>query len=162
MEVSGEYTTRKSGRPFTKDFRVYIERTKDGIPVSLFHDIPLYHDKEKGILNMVVEVPRWSNAKFEISRKHSLNPIKQDLLHHKKPRFVKNTFPYKGYIWNYGALPQVNLGESHHTHPDTHARGDNDPLDVCEIGHTVAKTGDIKHVKPLGILGLLDERQHNA
>lgn len=35
-----------------------------------------------------------------------LNPIKQD---EKKglPRFVHNIFPYKGYIWNYGALPQV-------------------------------------------------------
>lgn len=27
---------------------------------------------------MVVEVPRWSNAKMEISLKEKLNPIKQD------------------------------------------------------------------------------------
>lgn len=35
-----------------------------------------------------------------------MNPIKQDIKKG-KVRFVKNSFPYKGYIWNYGALPQV-------------------------------------------------------
>lgn len=35
-----------------------------------------------------------------------MNPIKQDSKKG-KPRFVKNVFPYKGYIWNYGAIPQV-------------------------------------------------------
>jgi inorganic pyrophosphatase len=64
---SSEYSVRRSGRPFTKEYRVYFERAKDKVPVSPFHDIPLYHDKEKGILNMVVEIPRWSNAKFEVS-----------------------------------------------------------------------------------------------
>jgi hypothetical protein len=61
-----EYTVRKVGRPYTKDYRVYFERRNDGIPVSPFHDVPLYHDRDNGILNMVVEVPRWSNAKFEV------------------------------------------------------------------------------------------------
>lgn len=70
MEAStsgkSEYSLRRSGRPFTKDYRVYFECTHDKTPVSPFHDIPLYHDKEKGVLNMVVEVPRWSNAKLEV------------------------------------------------------------------------------------------------
>jgi len=70
-----EYKTRRSGRPFTKDFRIHFERAHDGIPVSPFHDIPLYHDREKGILNMVVEVPRWSNAKFEVSAAAALQPL---------------------------------------------------------------------------------------
>ena len=35
-----------------------------------------------------------------------MNPIKQDVKKGKM-RFVKNSFPYKGYIWNYGAIPQV-------------------------------------------------------
>src|SRR5690606_12395131 len=63
----GKYITRKSGRPFTKDFRIFFERADNGVPVSPFHDIPLYHDRKNGILNMVVEIPRWSNAKFEVS-----------------------------------------------------------------------------------------------
>lgn len=34
--------------------------------ISPFHDIPLYADDEKTIFNMVVEVPRWTNAKMEV------------------------------------------------------------------------------------------------
>lgn len=41
-------------------------------------------------------------------------------------------------------------------HPDTKAKGDNDPLDVCEIGERVGYPGEIKQVKVLGILALLD------
>lgn len=44
-------------------------------------------------------------------------------------------------------------------HPETKARGDNDPLDVCEIGERVAKPGQVKQVKVLGILALLDEME---
>lgn len=61
-----EYSLRRSGRPFAKDYRVFFERTHDKVPVSPFHDIPLYHNKKNGVLNMVVEIPRWSNAKFEV------------------------------------------------------------------------------------------------
>lgn len=42
----------------------------------------------------------------KISRDEILNPIKQDVKNG-KPRYVRNRFPHKGYIWNYGALPQV-------------------------------------------------------
>ena len=42
----------------------------------------------------------------QISMKEALNPIKQDCKKGKL-RFVHNCFPYHGYIWNYGALPQV-------------------------------------------------------
>ena len=42
-------------------------------------------------------------------------------------------------------------------HPETKAKGDNDPLDVCEIGEQVGYVGQIKQVKVLGIMALLDE-----
>lgn len=42
-------------------------------------------------------------------------------------------------------------------HPETKAKGDNDPLDVCEIGELVATPGQIKQVKVLGVMALLDE-----
>ena len=45
----------------------------------------------------------------QICKEEPLNPIKQDTKKGKL-RFVKNIFPHKGYIWNYGALPQVFLG----------------------------------------------------
>ena len=44
-------------------------------------------------------------------------------------------------------------------HPETKAKGDNDPLDVCEIGELVATPGQIKQVKILGVMALLDEEE---
>lgn len=38
-----------------------------GNAISPLHDIPLYANDEKTIYNMVVEVPRWTNAKMEVS-----------------------------------------------------------------------------------------------
>ena len=43
---------------------------------------------------------------MQIATKEALNPIKQDCKKGKL-RYVHNCFPYHGYIWNYGALPQV-------------------------------------------------------
>lgn len=66
------YTVRKIGQANTLEHRVYIE--KDGQPVSPFHDIPLYANEEQTILNMVVEIPRWTNAKQEVwGRKHPIS-----------------------------------------------------------------------------------------
>lgn len=39
----------------------------------------------------------------------------------------------------------------------TGAKGDNDPIDVIEIGSRVAKRGEVLQVKILGIVGLVDE-----
>jgi hypothetical protein len=87
------------------EHRVYIEQ--NGSVVSPFHDIPLFADQNNGIFNMIVEVPRWTNAKMEICKEEPFNPIKQDI---KKGRlrFVRNCFPHHGYIWNYGAFPQAS------------------------------------------------------
>lgn len=43
----------------------------------------------------------------QIATKEPLNPLKQDI---KKGnlRYVANVFPHKGYIWNYGAIPQAS------------------------------------------------------
>ncbi|KAH8152565.1 uncharacterized protein LAJ45_03406 [Morchella importuna] len=149
------YSVRKIGVPNTLEHRIFIE--KDGIPVSPFHDIPLYANEQKTILNMIVEIPRWTNGKLEISKEELLNPIKQDVKKG-KIRFVRNCFPHKGYLWNYGAFPQTWEDPST-IHPETKAKGDNDPLDVCEIGETVGYAGQIKQVKVLGVMALLDEEE---
>ncbi|KAB8204448.1 inorganic pyrophosphatase [Aspergillus parasiticus] len=149
------YTVRKIGQANTLEHRVYIE--KDGQPVSPFHDIPLYANEEQTILNMVVEIPRWTNAKQEISKEELLNPIKQDVKKGKL-RYVRNCFPHKGYLWNYGAFPQT-WEDPNTVHPETKAKGDNDPLDVCEIGELVGYPGQVKQVKVLGVMALLDEEE---
>ncbi|KAI8984146.1 inorganic diphosphatase [Mycotypha africana] len=148
-----EYTLSTVGKKYTPGYKIFIE--KNGQMISPFHDIPLYADAEKKIVNMVVEIPRWTNAKFEISKSDKYNPIKQDV-RKGKVRFVRNCFPYKGYIWNYGALPQTWEDPSMISE-DTNAKGDNDPIDVCEIGQEIGYQGQIKQVKLLGVLGLLDD-----
>lgn len=92
-----------------------------------------------------------------MTRNERLNPIHQDTLDN-APRFTKNCFPYKGYTWNYGALPQT-WEDPRRRHPDTRAGGDNDPLDACEVGRRIARTGDVVRVRPLGVLALLDGGQ---
>ncbi len=39
----------------------------------------------------------------------------------------------------------------------TKFKGDNDPVDVCELGSRVAATGEVYPVKLLGALGMIDE-----
>lgn len=147
------YVAEERGAPFTPEYRVYFK--DESGPISPLHDIPLWADRAQRLVNMVVEVPRWTNAKMEISLSEPLNPIKQDV---KKGalRFVHNVFPHHGYIWNYGALPQT-WENPQHVDPATQARGDNDPIDVIEIGERVAQRGDVYPVKVVGTLALIDE-----
>ena len=62
--MASQYTTRKVAAPNTLEHRIYLE--KDGVVVSPFHDIPLYANEQQTILNMIVEIPRWTNAKMEV------------------------------------------------------------------------------------------------
>jgi inorganic pyrophosphatase len=64
IKSTAQFTFRKIGAPNTLEHRVYLE--KDGVPVSPFHDVPLYANDQGTVLNMIVEVPRWTNAKLEV------------------------------------------------------------------------------------------------
>lgn len=148
------YTVETRGSPNTDNYRVFFRDTSGNV-VSPFHDIPLYHNKEHTVFNMVVEVPRWTNAKMEIDTKAAMNPIKQDSKKGKL-RYVHNCFPHHGYIWNYGCLPQT-WEDPKHKDVHTGYMGDNDPIDACEIGQKVHKQGAVIQVKVLGILAMIDE-----
>ncbi|GAA5951330.1 hypothetical protein JCM8115_005120 [Rhodotorula mucilaginosa] len=146
-------TPSQVGALNTLEYRTFLEQ--DGKVISPFHDVPLFANQDRTVLNMVVEIPRWSNGKLEISKEEQFNPILQDTKKGKL-RYVRNCFPHKGYIWNYGAFPQT-WEDPAHQHPETKANGDNDPLDVCEIGEAIGYTGQVKQVKVLGVMALLDE-----
>ncbi|XP_032806024.1 inorganic pyrophosphatase-like isoform X2 [Petromyzon marinus] len=149
------YSVEERGNPNSLAYRLYYKDAQ-GQYISPFHDIPLCASEEpQPVFNMVVEVPRWTNAKMEIATKDPLNPIKQDVKKGKL-RFVANVFPHHGYIWNYGALPQTWEDPSHKD-ADTGCCGDNDPIDVCEIGSRVCTRGEVVQVKVLGCLALIDE-----
>jgi len=121
--------------------------------ISPFHDIPCNAGDK--IYNMVVEVPRWTNAKMEVATKEKMNPIKQDI---KKGalRYVANVYPQRGYPWNYGCIPQT-WENPKHIDENTKEGGDDDPIDVCEIGARVPARGEVIEVKALGILAMIDE-----
>ena len=70
------YTTEERGSRNSLEYRMFF-KDAEGKPVSAMHDIPML--ASEGVYNMVVEVPRWSNAKMEIDLKSPLNPIKQDV-----------------------------------------------------------------------------------
>ncbi|XP_077595523.1 inorganic pyrophosphatase 2, mitochondrial [Stigmatopora nigra] len=148
------FSIEERGRRNTNDYRIYFKNA-DGGYISPFHDIPAYADEAQNIFHAVVEVPRWTNAKMEIATKDALNPLKQDVKNGKL-RYVANVFPHKGYIWNYGAIPQT-WEDPHHKDPDTDCCGDNDPIDICDIGDKVCFPGEVIKVKILGTLALIDE-----
>ncbi|XP_067672431.1 uncharacterized protein [Haliotis asinina] len=148
------YSIIERGALNSLDYRVFFTNSA-GKVVSPFHDIPLYANAEKTEFNMVVEIPRWSNAKMEISKEEKMNPIKQDVKKGKL-RYVKNIFPHHGYIWNYGAFPQT-WEDPEEEFAETKTKGDKDPLDVCEIGYKVHKRGAVIRVKVLGTMLLIDE-----
>ena len=153
--VLSEFKTISQGSKYSLDFKQYL-RMPDGKTGSFFHDVPLELNPEDATVNMVVEIPRWSNAKFEISKETKLNPIIQDTKRGKL-RFVNNIFPFKGYMHNYGAIPQTWEDPTTEEFEGLGLKGDNDPLDCCEIGSNVLEMGDVKKVKILGSLGLIDD-----
>lgn len=141
------------GAKYTENYRNYaVQNNTIG---SFFHDVPLDLDLDAKCASMVVEIPRWSNAKMEINTKVAGNPIMQDVKNG-HVRFVSNLFPYHGYIHNYGAFPQT--WEDPLQELDVQGlKGDGDPLDVCEIGLQVMPTGTVRRVKILGSLALIDD-----
>ncbi|KAI5186363.1 hypothetical protein NEHOM01_1417 [Nematocida homosporus] len=148
-----EYTAKPIGMQYTDKHAVYIMR--DSAIISPFHDIPIDLDEEKHMVTAITEIPRFSNAKLEIHKQTSYNPIKQDLDKQGQPRFVQNLFPKKGYLWNYGAIPQT-WESTEVKDSTTDYLGDNDPIDVIEIGEAVLATGTVYRAKILGALAMID------
>lgn len=138
-----------AGAKYGPSFKAYLD--VGGKPASFFHDLPLSLNGAEA--TMVVEIPRNSQGKFEISKELPLNPIVQDTKKGKL-RFVNNVFPFNGYPCNYGAFPQTWEDPSI-LQNDLH--GDNDPLDVLDIGGARHQIGSITTVKILGALALIDD-----
>eukprot|EP00244_Chara_vulgaris_P006337 TRINITY_DN240_c0_g1_i3.p1 TRINITY_DN240_c0_g1~~TRINITY_DN240_c0_g1_i3.p1 ORF type:complete len:338 (-),score=66.31 TRINITY_DN240_c0_g1_i3:218-1231(-) len=148
LSIRADYQAKPDGQPESVDFRVFIV-DDNGNPVSAWHDIPLHAGD--GLLNFVCEIPKESSAKMEVATDEVGTPIKQDM---KKGKL--RFYPYN-INWNYGMLPQTWEDPSH-AHPEVeNAMGDNDPVDVVEIGERELKMGEVVKVKPLAIYAMIDE-----
>jgi inorganic pyrophosphatase len=141
------YSTSTLGEPATESFRLQFAND-DSMIVSPWHDIPLLHDENS--YNMVVEIPKMTKAKMEIATKEPTNPIAQDI---KKGKLRD----YHGPIfWNYGCFPQT-WEDPNVEHPELNVLGDNDPVDVVEIGSKALSMGSVVPVKVLGVLAMIDD-----
>mmetsp|Transcript_806 Transcript_806/g.1030 ORF Transcript_806/g.1030 Transcript_806/m.1030 type:complete len:292 (+) Transcript_806:150-1025(+) len=142
MSISSEVV----GEEGTESYRLAFK--KDGSAISPWHDIP--YKVEDGVYNMVNEIPKFTTAKMEVATKEELNPIAQDT------KKGKLRFYHGPIFWNYGCVPQT-WEDPTVEHPELKVLGDNDPVDVVEIGSEVVGSGEVIQVKPLGTLAMIDD-----
>jgi len=146
--IEPEVETVVEGEVGTAGYRLRFRR-RTGTEISPWHDIPLYTGEE-GVLNFVVEIPKMTKPKMEVATKERKNPIAQDV---KKGKLRD----YHGPIfWNYGMLPQT-WEDPGQEHPELQCTGDDDPLDVVEIGSQALEQGAVVQIKVLGVLAMIDD-----
>jgi inorganic pyrophosphatase len=117
-----------------KNFRLFFNDDSGKI-ISPWHDIPLRAGPDS--FNFICEIPKFGRDKMEVATREEHNPIAQDLTASGDLR------QYYGPIyWNYGMLPQT-WEDPNHLHPEIKSYGDNDPLDVVEIGSAKLTTGAV-------------------
>ena len=171
-------STEVSGEAGTESYRLNFK--DDDSAISPWHDIPL--KGEKGY-NMIVEIPKYTKAKMEIATKEEQNPIAQDI---KKGNLRDYHGPifwnYGWYVFthcffkffrrlcidsffgfvifslyfHYCSLPQT-WEDPNAEHPELKVLGDDDPIDVVEIGSKALESGSVTEVKPLGVLAMIDD-----
>ena len=143
ISVIAPYVTQEEGEFGTPEFKMFFARPKNFQRISPWHDIPLY--ARSAIVNMVVEIPRGTRAKMEISTDQNLNPLMHDLTKTGDVRYYQHPKPLPG---NYGLLPQT-LG------------ADGDPLDVLEISGRNFRSGAVVRFQVLGVMGLIDQGEED-
>lgn len=118
--------------------------------ISPWHDIPLYANRQAKYFHFLCEIPKWTRAKYEVATGEVHNPIKQDV-RNGRLRF----YQHGDMCFNYGLFPQTWEDPARIT-PDTGCKGDNDPIDAVEIGYKQIPTGEVRVVKVIGVLALID------
>jgi len=140
LEESGEFGTTDYSMTFKQDGKV----------VSPWHDMPL--ELEGGLYNMLTEIPKMTFKKMEVDTKAPGNPIKQD------EKKGKARLYHGPIFWNYGCLPQTWEDPNVKGDADVGgAFGDDDPVDVVEIGASSLEMGSFTPVKVLGCLSMIDD-----
>jgi inorganic pyrophosphatase len=93
-----------------------------------------------GLVNVVVEIPSGTNAKWEVDKKDG--KMKWEI-RDGKPRVVK----YLSYPGNYGMIPRTLLSKE--------KGGDGDPLDILVLGPSQPR-GSVVQARIIGVLKFLD------
>lgn len=100
---------------------------------------------EETLVNVVIEVPAGTNAKWEVSESgSSINRESRD----GKPRVVQ----YLAYPGSYGMVPRTRLPRE--------LGGDGDPLDVIVLGPSLER-GSVVKARPIALLHLTDDGERD-
>merc|ERR1719440_2354395 len=143
-----DITLEEAGEFGTTDYTMTFK--KDGAVISPWHDVPL--DAGDGLYNMLTEIPKMTLKKMEVDTKGEGNPIKQD------EKKGKARLYHGPIFWNYGCLPQTWEDPNVKGDDDVNgAFGDDDPVDVVEIGAASLDMGSVTPVKALGVLSMIDD-----
>jgi len=143
----GISTEEKNGFP-SEEYRMFFK--SDGKNVSPWHGIDTWADKEANVVNAIIEISKNTRPKMEVATKEESNPIKQDMKKGKLRDYPLDIF------WNYGMIPKT-WENPKAEHPELKAFGDNDPVDIVEIGSASIARGSVVKVKALGVLAMIDE-----
>ena len=138
------HNTAKSGQWGTTAFSLSM---KSG---SFWHTVPLYADASRGVVNMVTEIPMHVTAKMEVDKSAPGNAIRQDVNGDGSPRYYTYGTPF----FNYGLIPQT--WEDPTVADEGGHYGDDDPLDIVEVGGRALAMGSVTPCKVLGSLELID------
>ncbi|KAG2394762.1 Soluble inorganic pyrophosphatase [Vigna angularis] len=131
--------------------------------VSSWHDIPLPSGDD--IFNLIVEIPKVSNAKMEVAIDEAFTIIKQDtekgkapILHTDLVSYLHILFMFSSYNihWNYGLLPQTWENPSFANSKVEGALEKKIQLMLLRLVKE-RKIGEVLKVKPLGALAMIDE-----
>ncbi|CAH0521951.1 unnamed protein product [Peronospora belbahrii] len=149
-----------STRAFTSEgtfgrtnYKLHFKNDK-GEMISPWHDISLHpiDSKDNRSYNFIVEIPKGIAHKMEVNKEVHYNPIMQDTTHNgTRGRDYLYGVPF----FNYGLFPQT--WEDPSVKDENGNGGDNDPLDVIEIGAKQLPMGSVNPVKVLGSLELVDQ-----
>ena len=140
---------------------------------SWWHDVPIRPTMNNDfdasvIVNMVTEIPLGTTAKMEVDKSIKYNPIKHDMNKDGTIRY----YTYGKTFFNYGFIPQtwedptitMTVDNMERRDGDQYvetkvAHGDDDPIDVIEVGgrSSPLKMGSITPCRIIGGLELIDQ-----
>lgn len=135
------------------DYKLYF-KNDNGVLISPWHDIPLQPEEtsENQTYHFIVEISKGVAHKMEVNKEERNNPIMQDTTHNGTRG---RNYLYGVPFFNYGLFPQT--WEDPNVKDKAGNGGDNDPLDVIEIGSQQLEMGSVNKVKVLGSLELVDQ-----
>ena len=144
------YTKVEKEKGIKKKYKIYLK--KNNKIISIVNNIPLKN--KDNTFNMICEIPKYTRKKMEINWKKKYNPIQQDLNKDGSLREYK----WGDMLFNYGAFPQTWENPKVRS-KFTKKLGDDDPLDVIDIGDAQSECGMVYKVKLLGVLGMIDQNE---